>query len=201
MDKLKIHFPIIVEGKYDKIKIDSIADATVITTDGFGVFKSHEKLSLIRALAQKSKIIVMTDSDGAGKLIRSHITSAIPKDRIIPLYTPQIKGRERRKDHSSAEGYLGVEGTDSQVLRNLLSPYADTSNAYSDSRKISKADFFNYGLSGNSDSSKKRNILAEKFSLPKDMTANALISALNALITYEEFEKVISGSDFNSGSD
>ena len=129
MEKLKIDLPIIVEGKYDKIKISSVADACIIQTDGFGVFKSSEKLALIRSLSQKSRIIVMTDSDGAGKLIRSHITSAIPQDRLIQLYVPQVKGKEKRKTQSGAEGFLGVEGTDADVIRNLLLPYAVGSEA------------------------------------------------------------------------
>ena len=124
MDRLKIDLPVIVEGKYDKIKIKSVADACVIQTDGFGVFKNHERLALIRQLAQKSKIIVMTDSDGAGKVIRAHITSAIPKDRLIQLYVPQVKGKERRKEAPSAEGFLGVEGTDVSLIRKLLEPFA-----------------------------------------------------------------------------
>ena len=108
MEKLKIPYTIIVEGKYDKIKISSIADACIITTEGFGVFKSSEKLALMRKLSEKSKIIVLTDSDGAGKVIRSHITSTIPRDRLIQLYIPQVKGKERRKDHASKEGYPPV---------------------------------------------------------------------------------------------
>ncbi len=189
MEKLKISFPIIVEGKYDKIKIDSIADATVITTEGFGVFKSHEKLALIQAMAKKSKIILLTDSDGAGNLIRSHIIGAIPKERIISLYTPQIKGRERRKEQASKDGYLGVEGTDARLLRELLSPFADGSSSQNTARQITKADFFEHGLSGSPDSTRRRDLLAKKFSLPSGMTSNALLCALNAICTYEDFER------------
>ena len=124
MEKLRINYPIIVEGKYDKIKILSVADACVIQTDGFGVFKNSERLALIRKLAEREKIIVMTDSDGAGKVIRSHITSAIPKDRLIQLYIPQVEGKEKRKQAPSAEGYLGVEGTEADIIRRLLEPFA-----------------------------------------------------------------------------
>ena len=120
MEKLKIAYPIIVEGKYDKLRLQTICEGLIIKTDGFGVFKNQERLALIRQLAKKSKIIVLTDSDGAGKVIRSHITSAIPKDRLIQLYTPQVKGKERRKDEPSAEGFLGVEGTEVDTLRRLL---------------------------------------------------------------------------------
>ncbi len=188
MDKLKIDLPIIVEGKYDKIKIKSVADACVIQTDGFGVFKNNERLALIRQLAKKSKIIVMTDSDGAGKVIRSHITSAIPKDRLIQLYTPQVKGKERRKDEPSAEGFLGVEGTEAETLRRLLEPFAvGVSNYLTEREEITKADLFEVGLTGGSDSAERRDELAISFGLPKKMTPNALLAALNVIMTKEEF--------------
>lgn len=181
MEKLKITLPIIVEGKYDKIKIDSIAEATVIQTDGFGVFKNHERLALIKRLAEKSKIIVLTDSDGAGKLIRSHIVGAIPKDRIIPLYIPQVEGKERRKTAPSKEGYLGVEGTDADILRRLLEPFATDGECEARGQEITKLDMFEAGLSGGAESAAKRDALAKQFGLPEGMTANALLSALNVL--------------------
>jgi ribonuclease M5 len=186
MEKLKIDLPIIVEGKYDKIKISSVAEACVIQTDGFGVFKNSERLALIRSLAKKSRIIVMTDSDGAGKLIRSHITSAIPSDRLIQLYVPQVKGKERRKSEASAEGYLGVEGTDADVIRNLLLPYAAGAEALMRGG-VTKTDLFSAGLSGGADSASKRDELATSLGLPKKMTANALLSAINVLISRDEF--------------
>ena len=190
MDKLKIELPIIVEGKYDKIKILSVADACVIQTDGFGVFKNHERLALIRQLAKKSKIIVLTDSDGAGKVIRSHITSAIPKDRLIQLYTPQVAGKERRKAAPSAEGFLGVEGTDADLVRKLLEPFAEGSSSdASERREISKADMYAAGLTGREDSAEKRDDFAESLGLPRKMTPNALLAALNVIMTREEFEQ------------
>lgn len=194
MEKLKIDLPIIVEGKYDKIKIKSIADACVIQTDGFGVFKNSERLSLIRQLAKKSKIIVLTDSDGAGKVIRSHITSAIPKDRLIQLYTPQIEGKEKRKDAPSAEGFLGVEGTEAETLRKLLEPFA-VGVSVSDTirEEISKADFFEVGLTGGADSAQKRDDFAVSIGLPKKMTPNALLAAVNVIMTREEFYKFFKG--------
>lgn len=192
MSKLRINYPIIVEGKYDKIKITSIADACVITTDGFGVFKNHERLALIRELAKKSKIIVLTDPDGAGKLIRSHITSAIPRDRLIQLYTPQVKGKERRKERASAEGYLGVEGADAQKLCELLAPFAEQSGEDMAPREeITKADMFACGLTGGEGSAEKRDMLAVSLDLPRGMTPNALLSALNVLLTREEFFELV----------
>lgn len=191
MEKLKIDLPIIVEGKYDKIKIKSIADACVIQTDGFGVFKNNERLALIRQLAKKSRIIVLTDSDGAGKVIRSHITSAIPKDRLIQLYTPQVKGKERRKETASAEGFLGVEGTEAETLRRMLEPFsAGVSCREAEREEISKADLFELGLTGGSDSAERRDALAVSLDLPRGMTPNAFLAALNVIITREElFEK------------
>ena len=192
MDKLKIELPIIVEGKYDKIKILSVADACVIQTDGFGVFKNNERLALIRQLAKKSKIIVLTDSDGAGKVIRSHITSAIPKDRLIQLYTPQVAGKEKRKAAPSAEGFLGVEGTDADLIRKLLEPFAvGFSTEVCDRAEISKADMYAAGLTGREDSAEKRDDFAESLGLPRKMTPNALLAALNVIMTREEFLKKI----------
>ena len=192
MEKKKIDFPIIVEGKYDKIKIKSLFEACVITTEGFGVFKNSEKLALIRKLAEKSKIIVFTDSDGAGKVIRSHVTSAIPKDRLIQLYTPQVKGKEKRKTEASKAGFLGVEGTDSEILRNLLVPFAnDAVEATVERVEIEKVDLFELGLTGGADSAARRDELAVRLGLPRDMTPNALLAALNVLISKEELYEIM----------
>jgi ribonuclease M5 len=190
MEKLKIPYPILVEGKYDKIKLDSVLEATVITTDGFRVFNNGEKLALVRALAKKTPIIVLTDSDGAGKLIRSHVTSALPKDRLIQLYIPKIAGKEKRKDTPSAEGTLGVEGMDADLLRRLFAPYAvgaDGSVPPIRDNQLSKVDFYLDGLSGGEGSAARRDALAKRFGLPDGMTANALLSALRILCTYEEY--------------
>ena len=188
MDKLKISYPIIVEGKYDRLRVLSVADACVYTTDGFGIFKKNEKLALFRKLAEKSPIIVLTDSDGAGKLIRSHIGSAVPKERLIQLYIPQIAGVEKRKSEPSAEGFLGVEGIERDVIYKLLSPYADE-GAYLASLEnpLSKTDLYIDGLTGGKDSAEKRDKLCAKLGLPRGMTPNALLAALRVLLTYEEY--------------
>ena len=190
--KLLIPYPIIVEGKYDRLRLIEICSANVITTDGFGIFKAGERLSLLRELAARTPIILLTDSDGAGKLIRSHITSAIPKERLIQLYIPKIKGKEKRKDAPSAEGTLGVEGMELELLYNLLAPFEDK-NAYlaQTQNPISKTDFYIDGLSGKENSSQKRAELAKKLNLPCDMTANALLAALKILITYEEYLSLV----------
>ncbi len=192
MEKLKIALPIIVEGKYDKIKISSVAEACILTTDGFGVFKSREKLAILKKLAEKSKVIVMTDSDGAGKLIRSHITSAIPKDRLIQLYIPQIEGKEKRKAAPSAEGYLGVEGTGADIIRNLLEPFSRESDSDEYHREeITKLDLFEAELTGKPSSAEKRDKLAKRLGLPCGMTSNSLLAALNVLMDKEEFIRLL----------
>lgn len=186
--KLNIPYPVIVEGRYDKQRLQCVMDGQIITTDGFGVFNQKEKLTLIRALAQKSPIIVLTDSDGAGKLIRSHITGAVPKDRLIQLYIPQIKGKEKRKAAPSAEGTLGVEGMEQQLLYDLLKPYEDdTVFLRSKENPLSKTDFYIDGLTGKENSTARRDEIAKRVGLPAGMTSNALLAALRLLCTYEEY--------------
>lgn len=197
--KLSIPYPIIVEGKYDRLRLIEICTATVITTDGFGIFKKSERLSLLRELAARTPIILLTDSDGAGKLIRSHITSAIPKERLIQLYIPKIAGKEKRKDTPSAEGTLGVEGMTLELLYNLLAPFEDESAYIAQAKnELSKTDFYIDGLSGGENSSQKRAELAKKLNLPSDMTANALLAALKILISYEEYLSLVGRTTENS---
>lgn len=188
MEKLKIPYPIIVEGKYDRLRLLNVCDAHIITTDGFGIFKKNEKLALIQSIGRRSPVIVLTDSDGAGKLIRSHLTSALPADRLIQLYIPKIKGKEKRKSEPSAEGTLGVEGMENKLLYDLLLPFENNDiTARLAENPISKTDFYIDGLSGHEDSSQKRDALANKLSLPDGMTANALLAALKILVTYDEY--------------
>ena len=190
--KLYIPYPIIVEGKYDRLRVISVADANVITTDGFGIFKKNEKLALFRKLAEKSPIIILTDSDGAGKLIRSHISSAVPKDRLIQLYIPQIEGKEKRKNAPSAEGTLGVEGMEGGLIRSLLAPYEDPSaHTVGAENPISKTDLYTDGLCGGSESAKKRDELCKKLGLPAGMTSNALLATLKLICPYEEYLKLV----------
>ena len=192
MRTLKIPYPIIVEGKYDRLRLLSVCEAHIITTDGFGIFKKKEKLALFRELAKKTKIIVLADSDGAGKLIRSHIGSAVPKDRLIQLYIPQIKGTEKRKSTPSAEGTLGVEGMERELLYELLLPYEDGERVQmAESNPLSKADFYEDGLSGTDDSAAKRDEFARSIGLPTGMTANALLAAARLILTYDEYLKSV----------
>ena len=194
MEKLKIPYPVIVEGKYDRQRLIEIIDANIYTTGGFGVFRHGEVLALLKRLSEKSPVIVLTDSDGAGTLIRSRITSAIPKDRLIQLYTPQIKGKEKRKTEPSKAGFLGVEGIDFDVLRKLFEPYADSDAAERKMTEnpLTKADFYEFGLSGKPESAAKRDALAQQLGLPTGMTPNALLEAVKILVSYEEFVETVS---------
>jgi ribonuclease M5 len=190
--KLNIPYPVIVEGRYDAIKLSSIMEGQIITTDGFGVFNQKEKLTLIRRLSERSPIILLTDSDGAGKLIRSHITSAVPTERLIQLYIPRIKGKERRKERPSAEGTLGVEGMEAKLLFDLLAPYEDgAALSRAAQNPLCKTDFFMDGLSGGENSSARRDVLAVRLGLPEGMTANALLAAVRLLCSYEEYLSLV----------
>lgn len=186
MEKIKISLPVIVEGKYDKIKLDSILDAKIITTGGFGIFNSEEKKALIKKLCQNG-VIVLCDSDGAGKVIRSHIKSMLPPDKITNLYIPKIEGKEKRKREGSKEGTLGVEGIDADILRDLFKKYE--SSAASSRTPITKRDFYIFGLSGGDNSSVKRDLVAKAYDLPNGMSANSLLDALNIITSLEEFEE------------
>jgi len=188
MEKIHISLPIIVEGKYDKIKLDSILDAKVITTGGFGIFNNAEKKALIKRLCANG-VILLCDSDGAGKVIRAHIKSFLPPQKVINLYIPKIEGKEKRKKEGSKEGTLGVEGMDADLLRDLFSKYADAS--VSARTPITKQDFYFHGLSGGENSAAKRDALAALYDLPSGMTANALLDALNILSSLETFSEKV----------
>ena len=202
MKKLQIAYPIIVEGKYDRMKLLAICEGLIIKTDGFGVFKKEEKAALIRTLASKSPIIVLTDSDGGGKVIRSHISSLVPKDKLIQLYIPKIEGKEKRKSEPSKEGTLGVEGMENDLLYKLLEPFSSEANGEVNEKltqiaenPLSKVDFFQDGLTGGENSSVKRDELAKKFNLPSSMTPNALLEALKVVSTYDEYLKAVGRKD------
>lgn len=185
---IKLKQAVIVEGKYDKIKLKSIIDAPIITTDGFGIFKNREKMALIKSLAQKRGIIIMTDSDSAGFMIRKKICGSVNSGRILNVYIPDIFGKERRKAHSSKEGKLGVEGVPKDVILTALKRAGVTSTeSVKSGGEITKADLFELGLSGRPNSAQKRLALLKSLNLPENMTANSLLEVLNIFFTKEEF--------------
>lgn len=198
MEDKKIVFPIpiVVEGKYDKMKLGEVVDATFITTDGFGIFNKKEKLALIKRLSENG-VVLLCDSDGAGGVIRRYIMSALPKDKIYNLYIPKIEGKERRKKEGSKEGTLGVEGMDRELLYGMFSSLAkklgfDGAERVGAERKpVTKADFYEAGLTGGANSRAARDAFCEKVGLPGSMTAPALLGAVNILMTREEFFDVL----------
>lgn len=196
---MKISYPIIVEGKYDRLKVLSVAEAKVITTDGFGIFSKAEKADFLRRLAEKKGVIVITDCDGAGFVIRNHLKNIIPGDKIIHVYTPEIEGKEKRKKLPSKAGFLGLEGMSAQWLEKALAPYADgAENERACELSLTKADFYELGLSGGEGSAEKRKLLAKELRLPSIISCSSLIYAINTLISEEEFERAlekVSGKD------
>ena len=184
---LYISLPIIVEGKYDRERVLSVAKATVITTEGFGIFEKDEKAALIRRLAAGGGVIVLTDSDGAGLVIRNYIHGILPPHLVFDIYTPEIKGKEKRKAAPSKEGLLGVEGMDREWLCKALEPFSG--GAPRPVPMVTKTDFYLMGLSGGKDSSEKRKVLARLLGLPVNLSCSALIEAINLTVTRDEYEK------------
>ena len=182
MEKIKTDKVIIVEGKYDKIKLSSVVDAHIITTDGFSLFNNKEKCALIRKLSQKNGIVILTDSDGAGFVIRNKLKGYLDNNsEIINLYAPQILGKESRKNKASKQGLLGVEGIESDTIRSLFEKAGITSNGNSPKSEYTKTDLYSLGLSGGGDSSKKRDEICIENGLPCGMSANAFLAAINLL--------------------
>ena len=193
---------VIVEGKYDKIRLSSFIDARIITTDGFGIFKNREKTELIRKAAEKNGIIIMTDSDGAGFLIRSYLLGCVPPDRITNVFVPQIRGKERRKTESSAEGFLGVEGLGEEIIAEALKKAGVmTSKGAGTKPLITKSDFYELGLIGADDSKKKREQLQKRLELPVGMSSSQLLTAVNCIYERDEFIELLKGSDTFERSD
>ncbi len=201
-EKLKLPIPVVVEGKYDKIKLSQVIDAHIITTDGFGIFNKKEKAALIRKLAEPRGIAVLTDSDRGGRQIRGYLSSILPADKIYGLHIPKIEGKERRKKSPSAAGTLGVEGMEDSLLREIFENFIRRMSFDSDSPKkaggITKAMLFEWGLTG-AGSAARRDAMCREMGLPEGMNAAAFIGAAEVLLGRDEFEKmaecVLSNSD------
>ena len=186
-DRIKLDMPVIVEGRYDKIKLQSVIDAVIITTDGFGIYKNRKKRDMIRRYAEKTGIIILTDSDGAGFQIRNSLKSCIGSGRAVNIYIPDVFGKERRKAKPSKEGKLGVEGIDVRTLRKAFEDAGVMSSSAPRPAWIDKQRLFDDGLSGGDNSSELRRALCAKLGLPERMTAKALLEALNSLYSEEEY--------------
>lgn len=191
MDKLKLRQAIVVEGKYDQNTLRQIVDTAIFTTNGFADMKDPALLRLLQQAAQTTGLVILTDSDGAGFLIRNTLKSALPETGVLHAYIPDLPGKEKRKAAPGKEGLLGVEGMTPEILlkalRNAGAEFTDGSTPPPAREPITKQDLFALGLSGGPESAKKRAALLKALSLPAHMSANALLQALNVLFSREEF--------------
>lgn len=190
---IKINEAVIVEGKYDKIKLSAILDTVIIETDGFAIFKDKEKQQLIRFLAEKRGIIIMTDSDSAGFKIRNFINGITKSENIKNVYIPDIYGKEKRKTEASKEGKLGVEGMKTEIIMSALTKAGVlcNENNKTENREITRTDFFEDGVSGRDNSSEIRKALAKELDLPERISASSLLKIINTYLTYDEYKNAV----------
>lgn len=190
---IKIKEAVIVEGKYDKIKLSGIIDTVIIETDGFAIFKDKEKQKLIRFLSEKRGIIIMTDSDSAGFKIRNFINGITISENIKNVYIPDIYGKEKRKTESSKEGKLGVEGMQPQIIMTALEKAGVlcSQNDKKSGNEITHTDFFEDGVSGGENSSEIRKMLAKELDLPERISSSSLLKIINSYMTYDEYKEAI----------
>ena len=195
----KIREVIVVEGRYDKNTISQVVDAAVVTLGGFAVFNDREKLSFLRRLAEERGLIVLTDSDGAGFVIRNYLKGALPRDRVKQAYIPDIPGKERRKRSPGKEGKLGVEGMNPAVLLEALrragATFEDEAPAAERGKPITKADLYALGLTGGTGSAERRQVLLRRLDLPEHLTPNAMLEALNLLYDRASFLALAGGEE------
>ena len=198
---VKIKEAILVEGRYDKNTLSQIVDAPILETAGFGIFKDKKQMKLLRQVAEKRGLIVFTDSDGAGFVIRNHVKSAIPGKFLKHAYIPDILGKEKRKAAPGKEGKLGVEGMSREIILEALRRSGATLEGEegSASHQITKQDLMELGLSGGADASAKRLALLKKLDLPEHMSANAMLQALNLLYNTEELTNIVKDMENDNG--
>lgn len=190
---IKVDRAIIVEGRYDKIKLSSIIDGVIIETEGFGIFNNKEKQRLIRKLAATKGLLILTDSDSAGFTIRAFINGIVPTEQIKHAYIPDIFGKEKRKTEASKEGKLGVEGMKTEIIVEALEKtgvFCEETDC-TQKREITKLDLYEDGFSGKPNSDEKRKKLLKYLDLPERLKANALVQILNTFLTYEDYKKAV----------
>lgn len=191
----RVRQAIVVEGKHDVIRVQSAVEAVVVPTDGFRLFKDKEKMVYLRRLAAVKGLIVLTDSDTAGGVIRNHLLSCIPGDQVRQAYIPPIKGKEKRKPAPSKEGLLGVEGMDAATVIAALeragATFENEDTPAHQSLSLTKADWMAVGLSGTADSQSRRDRLARALGVPTYLSANRLLELVNATVTAEEWERLL----------
>ena len=199
---IRLKIPVIVEGKYDKARLSTVVDAVIIPTNGFSVFNNDEKRALIQKLGQNG-LILLCDSDGGGRLIRSHLRGMLGGIEVYDLYTPAIRGKEARKSAPSKAGILGVEGVPNEILAGIFEKFAEAhpelveageeSAAKPEKTPVTKALLYELGLNGAPNASERRAEAAEKLGLPREMTVNAFCEAVNLIADGETLKKIVSG--------
>lgn len=187
---IKLNLPIIVEGKYDKIKLSSIFDTVILTTEGFGIFKNKEKVELIKKLADKNGVIVLTDSDSAGSIIRSYLKNILSDDKIHHIFLPPIKGKEKRKNKASSEGLLGVEGISKEIILKAFERFLPN-DSNTKKEPITTAFLMSLGLSGCDESEKRRKYLLDSLSLPYCISPTTLKKLLGEISSKEEITNIM----------
>lgn len=201
---VKVREVLVVEGKYDKIRLSSLVDALIVETNGFGIFRDAEQMALLRRLAAERGLIVLTDSDSAGFVIRDHLSGSIPAAQIKHAYVPEVVGKERRKAQPSKEGLLGVEGLNSEVLLAALRRAGATleeggeTAAPAGDAAVTKAQFYSDGFTGCPDSAQRRRRLLVQLGLPQKLSANRLLAVINATMTAEEYRRAVGEIDKNA---
>lgn len=191
---VKIREAILVEGRYDKNTLSQVVDAAIFETGGFGIMKDREKIEFLRAVAEKRGLIIFTDSDGAGFVIRNRLKSLLPPDKLLQAYIPEIKGKERRKKIAGKAGLLGVEGMTPDIIMDSLrrcGAHFIGEEEPSSRGNITRQDLFALGLMGGENSNEKRALLKEKLSLPRQLGTGAFLDALNLMTTREELESLL----------
>lgn len=188
---IKVRPVILVEGKYDKIKLSQIFDATILTTDGFGIFKQKDKLDLLRRLAETRGLLIFTDPDGAGFVIRNYLKGAVPKEKLFHAYIPDLYGKEKRKAKGSKEGKLGVEGVPDDVIIRAVEASGALQGSAPATSGITKADLYELGLSGSVGSTQRRLRLLKELQLPQQLSPNALLDVLNCIIDLESLTAMV----------
>ena len=188
---IKIKEAIVVEGVYDKIKLSQIFDTTIVVTDGFMIFKNKPLMNMLATLADKNGIIIFTDSDRAGFQIRNYIKNVLKSKNVKHAYIPDIKGKEKRKDKPSKEGFLGVEGVSDDIIIAAIKNAATSDDSHADIRRITKADLCIDGFTGSPDSHAKRSAFLKKLGPPVRMSTKMMLDTLNAIYGYDEYKKML----------
>lgn len=191
MEKIRLSQAILVEGRYDASKLTDLVDGLILTTGGFDIFKDKEKQKLLKSLAQKQGLVILTDSDAAGFRIRNFVTGLVGQEHVIQAYVPSIHGKESRKAQPGKEGLLGVEGVDAHWIQEALAPLAAGERPQKQGREITYGDLYDWGVSGSSNSAQARRDFCAKLSLPLRLSKKELVEVLNRLYSWEELNALL----------